>query len=57
LRVLLDTHLAIWWLTKSERISTSTRELIQDKADIAFISRASLWEMALKIFAGKHRLD
>lgn len=57
MRVLLDTHLAIWWLTRSERFSTPTRELIQDKADIAFISRASLWEMAVKISVGKLRLD
>lgn len=57
MRLLLDTHIAIWWLTAPERISATVRHRVQSEADAVYISRASLWEMAVKINIGKLRID
>ncbi len=50
-RYLLDTHLIYWWMTKSVKLSKSSRKLIS--SEMCSISVASLWEMQLKQAAGK----
>ncbi len=57
MRLLLDTQLALWWLTESARVSATLRDLIENAADAVFVSRASLWEMAIKIGTGRLRVD
>jgi len=55
-RLLLDTHLVLWWEAGSPRLPAGLQVTV-DRADAAFISRASLWEIAIKISIGKLRLD
>lgn len=55
-RVLLDTQIAIWWLIKPEAITRTTQALVQT-ATAVFVSRASLWEMAIKCGLGKLQID
>lgn len=57
MRLLLDTHLALWWLMRAQRVPVAARELIESAADPVAISRASLWEMAIKISLGKLEID
>jgi len=54
MRLLLDTHVAIWWLSGDPRLSTATRRAIQDVPN-AFLSAVSLWEIFIKQDTG--RLD
>lgn len=54
MKLLIDTHVAIWWLSGDARLSPTTRELIEDVPD-AFLSAVSLWEMLIKQDTG--RLD
>lgn len=54
MRLLLDTHVAIWWLSGDHRLSPAARELIEDAPD-AYLSAVSLWEMFIKQSTG--RLD
>ena len=54
MRLLLDTHIAIWWLSGDPRLSTATRRAIQDVPN-AFLSAVSLWEIFIKQDTG--RLD
>ena len=54
MRLLLDTHVAIWWLSGDKRLSTATRHAIED-APNAFLSAVSLWEIFIKQDTG--RLD
>lgn len=54
MRLLLDTHVAIWWLSGDRRLSTATRRAIEDAPD-AYLSAVSLWEMFIK--QGTGRLD
>lgn len=54
MRLLLDTHVAIWWLSGDRQLSIATRRAIE-RADDVFLSPVSLWEMFVKQDAG--RLD
>lgn len=57
MKLLLDTHLALWWLIRAQRVPAEARELVENSADPVAISRASLWEMAIKISLGKLEID
>jgi PIN domain nuclease of toxin-antitoxin system len=54
MRLLLDTHVAIWWLDGDRRLSPATRTAIESSAE-AYLSVASLWEIVLK--QDKGRID
>lgn len=53
MRLLLDTHALIWWLTDSRRISEVVRLAIFDPANEKLVSAASAWEIATKHRLGK----
>jgi PIN domain nuclease of toxin-antitoxin system len=46
-RVLVDTHAAVWWLTDDDRLSDSAREAMAT-ADEPLLSAVSLIEVAIK---------
>ena len=54
MRLLLDTHVAIWWLSGDRRLSKATRLAIEGATE-AFLSAVSLWEIFIKQDTG--RLD
>lgn len=56
MRLLLDTHVLLWWLTAPEGLDEAARKAIEDPANVAFVSVASLWEMAIKASIGRLRL-
>jgi PIN domain nuclease of toxin-antitoxin system len=56
LRLLLDTHLLLWWLESSPSLSARARETIRDPENTVFVSAVSLWEIWLKQSLGKLRL-
>jgi PIN domain nuclease of toxin-antitoxin system len=47
-RLLLDTHIALWAITEDPRLSPKARELIVDPANDVCISAATVWEIAIK---------
>jgi PIN domain nuclease of toxin-antitoxin system len=49
--LLLDTQVALWWLTASPRLGKATRQLIAGSACV--VSVASIWEVAIKNRLGK----
>lgn len=53
-RLLLDTHIFLWWRGEPSRLTSEVRSRIA-AADIVFVSAASAWEAAIKISLG--RLD
>ena len=53
MRLLLDTHALIWWLTDSRRLNRMVRRAIYDPANEKLISAASAWEIATKHRLGK----
>jgi PIN domain nuclease of toxin-antitoxin system len=52
-RLLLDTHVWLWWNTKPERLSATARRQIGDARNEIYLSAASVWEMAIKQRIGK----
>jgi PIN domain nuclease of toxin-antitoxin system len=55
LRLLVDTHAALWLLAKDERLPPTAREMIYDRGVDCFLSAASVWEVAIKRRLGKLR--
>lgn len=53
MRLLLDTHAFLWWVTDDPRLSDRAREAISDDGNPVFVSAASAWEMATKHRLGK----
>jgi PIN domain nuclease of toxin-antitoxin system len=53
LKVLLDTHALLWWVTDDERMGDAARDVMRT-ADV-YVSVASLWEIEIK--RGLGRID
>ena len=51
MRLLLDTQVALWWLTASPRLSKSSRQLMISSS--CAVSVVSIWEVDLKHRLGK----
>jgi PIN domain nuclease of toxin-antitoxin system len=47
-RVLLDTHIALWAVLDSPRLSARARTLILAPENSLFVSAASVWEVSIK---------
>ena len=56
-RLLLDTHLLLWWLNGDGRLPQAVIERVQAPEAEVFISQASLWEMAIKVSIGRLQVD
>ena len=48
MKLLLDTHIALWSLTDDARLSEAARALILDPENDIHVSAATLWEIAIK---------
>ncbi|HEX7708336.1 MAG TPA: type II toxin-antitoxin system VapC family toxin [Thermoanaerobaculia bacterium] len=57
MRLLLDTHVLLWWVTGDRRLPKSLARAIESAdADVA-VSAASLWEIAIKRALGRIDID
>lgn len=55
MRLLLDTHIFIWAITGSSKL-TPAKDLILS-AEVVYVSAASIWEIAIKSGLGKIKGD
>jgi len=53
LNLLLDTHIALWAITDSPKLSARARALIEAPTSQIWISSASIWEIAIKHSLGR----
>lgn len=53
MRLLLDTHILLWTVSQSRRLSSATRQLIGDPVNELWFSTASIWEVAVKLRRGR----
>lgn len=53
MRLLLDTHTFLWWLSDWGRIPAATREAIADPASEVFVSAVSGWEIGIRKARGR----
>lgn len=56
MKLLLDSHVIVWWLEDSRHLTPAVRAAISSPASHPFISAASVWELALKIAKGQLKL-
>ncbi len=52
-KLLLDTHVLLWWWSDPDRLSARVISLLRDPANTFLVSAASAWEIATKHRIGK----
>jgi PIN domain nuclease of toxin-antitoxin system len=52
-KLLLDTHAALWFLAGDERLGTNARTHLTDDSNRVLLSAAVVWEIAIKRSLGK----
>ena len=48
MRLLLDTHAFVWWITDVSRLTRTARSAIADPGNDVFVSAITGWEVAVK---------
>ena len=52
MRLLLDTHIVVWWGDASPRLAPSIHAAVTDPANEIFVSTVFWWELAIKSSRG-----
>ena len=52
-RLLLDTHVLLWWLCDDPQLGKSSRQIITNPKNQVYVSAASTWEISIKKSTGK----
>jgi PIN domain nuclease of toxin-antitoxin system len=55
-KLLLDTHIALWLVRDADELTPEARRLIQ-AAEAVFVSSVSMWEATIKVAIGKLPLE
>ena len=53
MRLMLDTHIFLWYITADPALPAAIRAAVQDPANDVFLSVASVWEAIIKYGLGK----
>ncbi len=48
MRILLDTHIALWAIADTSKLSDEVTKLLENESNEVFYSMASVWEVAIK---------
>jgi len=57
MRLLLDTHVVLWFAAGNPALSAGARSQVVDPQNEIWVSHATVWEMAIKTSLGKLKLD
>ena len=52
-KILIDTHILIWWLSEPAKLKKDHYDLIIDSENTIFVSVASFFEIGIKEKIGK----
>ena len=52
MRLLLDTHIFLWFVSGDKKLAIALREVIRDPQNEIFLSVVSLWEIIIKYHLG-----
>ncbi len=53
MKLLLDTHIFLWYISGNSKLNQSWKASIQDPANDVYLSVASVWETTIKYQMGK----
>lgn len=56
MRLLLDTHVLLWWLCDEPKLKGHVRAQLAAPENLVFVSAASIWELRIKEALGKVEL-
>jgi PIN domain nuclease of toxin-antitoxin system len=56
-KLLLDTHILIWWHENDPKLKAKARDMILEPSNSIFVSSISLWEIAIKNALGKLEVE
>ena len=56
MKLLLDTHVFIWYINDDSRLPQKWREVIADRGNYVYLSVVSIWEAVIKATLGKLQL-
>jgi PIN domain nuclease of toxin-antitoxin system len=56
MKVLLDTHIALWAAEGAPQLKTHAAQIIADPTNTLFVSTAAVWEIAIKHAKGNLRV-
>lgn len=56
MKLLVDTHALIWFITNDRSLPKKTKTIIEDSDNSCVVSVASLWEMGIKYSLGRIEL-
>ena len=57
MKLLIDTHILLWWLNDDEKLPEKAKQLIKQPENDVYVSHISLWEIQIKIMIGKLHAD
>jgi PIN domain nuclease of toxin-antitoxin system len=53
LRLLLDSNVLLWALSDRKRLTAKVRRLLESEEHELLVSRASIWELSIKVAKGR----
>ena len=53
MKILLDTHVLVWWLEDARRLSARAAQIIPNSENTIYVSAVVGWEIAIKVKIGK----
>ena len=56
MRLLLDSHIVLWWDSDLDKLSADQRDAIGDPGNQVLVSAVSGWELGIKRSSGKLKL-
>jgi PIN domain nuclease of toxin-antitoxin system len=56
-RLLLDTHVLLWWLSDDRKLANSGSQIIANPDNDVLVSSASVWEISIKTGLGRLEIE
>jgi PIN domain nuclease of toxin-antitoxin system len=57
MKLLVDTHIILWWLADDPRLSKKADDYLFDAANDIYVSAVTSWEIAIKSSKGKLKVN
>ena len=57
MRLLLDTHILLWWLSDDPKLAKNARDIIANPENDVLVSPASAWEISFKAALGRLEIE
>lgn len=57
MRLLLDSHVVVWWLDGGQRLRRQAAQAIADPSNDVWVPEASRWELSIQQSLGRLRVD